>query len=56
MLKTLVSNGTPIKDIAKMWGVSRTIIYRFLDRFESKKKEIRDFTISLVMLVTSNYF
>jgi DNA invertase Pin-like site-specific DNA recombinase len=32
MLKTLVANGTPIKDIAQMWGISRTTIYRYLEK------------------------
>ncbi len=31
-LRTLVDSGTPIKDIAKMWGVSRTTIYRYLNK------------------------
>ncbi|MFS0785016.1 recombinase family protein [Shouchella sp. 1P09AA] len=35
MLKTLVSNGTPIKDIAEMWGVSRTTIYRYLEKVKN---------------------
>lgn len=35
LLKTLVDNGTPIKIIAKKWGVSRTTIYRYLSRLES---------------------
>ncbi|KMK76300.1 recombinase family protein [Alkalihalobacillus pseudalcaliphilus] len=32
MLKTLVANGTPIKDIAKMWNISRTTVYRYLNK------------------------
>ncbi|MDM5188305.1 recombinase family protein [Bacillus sp. DX4.1] len=32
MLKTLVKNGTPIKDIANMWGISRTTVYRYLEK------------------------
>lgn len=32
ILKTLVANGTPIKDIAQMWGLSRTTIYRYLEK------------------------
>lgn len=39
MLKTLVANGTPIKDISEMWGVSRTTIYRYLNKTLDKKKE-----------------
>lgn len=32
MLKTLVESGTPITDIAQMWGVSRTTVYRYLEK------------------------
>ncbi|TCP67092.1 helix-turn-helix resolvase-like protein [Baia soyae] len=32
MIKTLASNGTPIKDIAQMMGISRTTVYRYLDK------------------------
>ena len=32
LLKTLVDSGTPIKNIAESWGVSRTTIYRYLDK------------------------
>lgn len=32
MLKALVDNGTSIKDVAKKWGVSRTTIYRYLEK------------------------
>jgi DNA invertase Pin-like site-specific DNA recombinase len=32
MTKALVDNGTPIKDVAEKWGVSRTTIYRYLKR------------------------
>ncbi|MCM3541140.1 recombinase family protein [Priestia endophytica] len=38
MLQTLVSNGTPIKDIAAMWNVSRTTIYRYLDKLAEVQK------------------
>jgi DNA invertase Pin-like site-specific DNA recombinase len=31
-LKALVSNGTPIKDVAQIWGLSRTTIYRYLEK------------------------
>lgn len=34
LLKTLVDNDTPIKMIAKRWNVSRTTIYRYLDKIE----------------------
>ena len=32
MLRTLVATGTPIKDIAQMWGISRTTVYRYLEK------------------------
>jgi Site-specific recombinases, DNA invertase Pin homologs len=32
LLKTLVASGTPIKTIAETWNVSRTTIYRYLDK------------------------
>lgn len=31
-IKTLVANGTPIKTIADQWNVSRTTIYRYLNK------------------------
>ena len=36
LLKTLVDSGTPIKTIAERWHVSRTTIYRYLDKLEGK--------------------
>ena len=33
-MKTLIDNGTPIKTIAERWNVSRTTIYRYLNKFE----------------------
>ncbi|PFG87332.1 resolvase, partial [Lactococcus lactis] len=33
LLKTLVESGTPIKSIADSWGVSRTMIYRYINKF-----------------------
>ena len=33
LLKTLVESGTPIKSIADSWGVSRTTIYRYINKF-----------------------
>lgn len=36
LLKTLVDSGTPIKTIAERWNVSRTTIYRYLDKMEEK--------------------
>lgn len=32
MMKALIEGGTPIKDVAEKWGVSRTTIYRYLER------------------------
>jgi DNA invertase Pin-like site-specific DNA recombinase len=32
MMKALIEGGTPIKDGAERWGVSRTTIYRYLER------------------------
>ncbi len=32
MMKSLISLGTPIKDVAEKWGVSRTTIYRYLEK------------------------
>ncbi|MHA6059467.1 helix-turn-helix domain-containing protein, partial [Enterococcus mundtii] len=37
LLKTLVDNGTPIKTIAERWNVSRTTIYRYLDKIDKTK-------------------
>lgn len=34
MLKTLVTSGTPITDIAHMWKISRTTVYRYLHKYE----------------------
>ncbi|MFS0883091.1 recombinase family protein [Metabacillus niabensis] len=31
MMKSLIESGTPIKDVAERWGVSRTTIYRYLE-------------------------
>lgn len=31
MMKALIESGTPIKDVAEKWGVSRTTIYRYLE-------------------------
>ncbi|MGF2009882.1 recombinase family protein, partial [Lactococcus lactis] len=33
LLKKLVESGTPIKSIADSWGVSRTTIYRYINKF-----------------------
>ncbi|EOV3185504.1 recombinase family protein [Enterococcus faecalis] len=34
LLKTLVDNGTPIKTIADKWAISRTTVYRYLEKME----------------------
>ena len=39
LLKTLYDNGTPIKTIAEQWQVSRTTIYRYLNKLEDKEYE-----------------
>lgn len=31
-IKTLVDSGTPIKNIAESWGISRTTVYRYLNK------------------------
>ncbi|WP_274597116.1 recombinase family protein [Macrococcoides canis] len=36
LLKTLVENGTPIKTIAEKWNVSRTTVYRYLDKINNQ--------------------
>ena len=44
LLKTLYDNGTPIKTIAEQWKVSRTTIYRYLNKLEDKEnaKQTKD--------------
>jgi DNA invertase Pin-like site-specific DNA recombinase len=39
LLKTLYDNGTPIKTIAEQWKVSRTTIYRYLNRLKNKENK-----------------
>lgn len=39
LLKTLVDNGTPIKTVAEQWNVSRTTIYRYLNKMATKNGE-----------------
>lgn len=39
LLKTLYDNGTPIKTIAEQWQVSRTTIYRYLNKLGDKENE-----------------
>ncbi|MDT2904255.1 recombinase family protein [Lactococcus lactis] len=35
-IKTLVDSGTPIKNIAESWGISRTTVYRYLNKKEQE--------------------
>ena len=42
LLKTLYDNGTPIKTIAEQWQVSRTTIYRYLNKLEEKEDENKE--------------
>ena len=37
-LKTLVDSGTPIKTIAEQWKISRTTVYRYLNRMDKKQE------------------
>jgi predicted transcriptional regulator len=37
LLKTLYNNGTPIITIAEQWKVSRTTIYRYLNKLTEKE-------------------
>ncbi|MGZ9808467.1 recombinase family protein [Staphylococcus haemolyticus] len=39
LLKTLYDNGTPIKTIAEQWQVSRTTIYRYLNRLNNQENK-----------------
>ena len=39
LMKMLIDNGTPIKTIAERWNVSRTTIYRYLNKLEEKNTE-----------------
>jgi len=32
IMKALIESGTPIKDVAEKWSVSRTTIYRYLEK------------------------
>lgn len=38
-IRTLVKNGTPIKTVAAQWNVSRTTIYRYLNKAEENYGE-----------------
>ena len=39
LMKMLIDNGTPIKTVAEKWNVSRTTIYRYLDKMEARDNE-----------------
>ena len=39
LLKTLYDNGTPIKTIAEQWKVSRTTIYRYLNKLNTQENK-----------------
>ena len=39
LLKTLYDNGTPIKTIAEQWKVSRTTIYRYLNKLNNQENK-----------------
>lgn len=39
LMKTLIDNGTPIKTITERWNVSRTTIYRYLNKLEETNTE-----------------
>ncbi|MGY3712156.1 recombinase family protein [Lactococcus petauri] len=39
LLKTLVDNGTPIKNIADSWGASRTTIYRYMNKYPNNEQK-----------------
>ncbi|EVP30081.1 transposon Tn552 DNA-invertase BinR, partial [Staphylococcus aureus M1572] len=39
LLKTLYDNGTPIKTIAEQWQVSRTTIYRYLNKLNNQENK-----------------
>ena len=39
LLKTLYDNGTPIKTIAEQWKVSRTTVYRYLNKLNNQESK-----------------
>lgn len=44
-IQTLVNNGTAIKTVAAQWNVSRTTIYRYLEKLEKNDgKELKEET------------
>lgn len=42
LLKTLVDSGTPIKTVADKWNVSRTTVYRYLNKLEAKENDRKE--------------
>lgn len=42
LLKTLVDNETPIKTVADQWNVSRTTIYRYLNKMEADNNDRKE--------------
>ena len=38
LIRSLIDNGTPIKAIAEKWNVSRSTIYRYLEKEQSQSK------------------
>ena len=36
LMKKLIDSGTPIKTVAEQWHVSRTTIYRYLNKLDNK--------------------
>lgn len=42
LLKTLVDSGTPIKTVADKWNVSRTTVYRYLNKLEVKENDRKE--------------
>lgn len=46
LLKTLVDNGTSIKTIAEKWNVSRTTIYRYLNKMEEDNNDRKEKNIN----------
>ncbi|OTP33286.1 transposon DNA-invertase [Enterococcus sp. 6C8_DIV0013] len=35
LMKKLIDSGTPIKTVAEQWNVSRTTIYRYINKMEN---------------------
>ena len=39
LLKTLADSGTPIKTIAESWNISRTTVYRYLNKIDNQNRK-----------------